>query len=90
MEAMLLINIHSHLYKSEVIGFVSGYRSTLKSTGQQIIFIHNIYPGDPLEDTGEDIRKNVEIDPKSAENISQMSEERGQEILGWYHSHPNF
>jgi len=34
--------------------------------------------------------KNVEMDPASAAQVKQRIDQRRQEILGWYHSHPFF
>lgn len=83
------MHIHSHLFLNEVIGFLGGYLFTHKN-GKQAVYIHEAYTVDPLENTGTDRTKSVEMDPTSSENVHKRANSRGQVLCGWYHSHPIF
>jgi protein MYSM1 len=37
-----------------------------------------------------DLSRNVEMDPESATQQVKLIEQKGQSLLGWYHSHPKF
>lgn len=88
-QAFLMMNIHSHLFYNEVIGFNAGYVFKSKS-GNKAILIQDVYPALALEHTGQDRSKSVEMDPESSELNRKLAESRGQTIWGWYHSHPIF
>lgn len=88
-QAFLMMNIHSHLFYNEVIGFNAGYVFKSKS-GSQAILIQDVYPALAIENTGQDRSKSVEMDPESSELNRKLAESRGQTIWGWYHSHPIF
>jgi proteasome lid subunit RPN8/RPN11 len=88
-QSLLYMNIHAHLFLNEVIGFNAGHAFKHKS-GKQAIYIHDVYPVDPIEDTLADRSKSVEMDPESSELTRKLAESRGQTICGWYHSHPIF
>jgi len=89
---MVLMNFHAHLFKTEIIGYVSGYIiNTLNSPENRKILIiqdANICRG--LDDINVDRTKTVELDPESAREQYRKIEERNQDLLGWYHSHPRF
>ena len=88
-QAFLIMNIHSHLFHHEVIGFNAGYVFTSKNRNQAV-YIHDVYPAVALENTFQDRTKSVEMDPESSELNRKLAETRGQTIWGWYHSHPIF
>lgn len=88
-QSLLLMNIHAHLFSNEIIGFGGGQFFTHKS-GRQALYIHDVYKVDPLENTGADRSKSVEMAPESSESARKLAEIRGQTICGWYHSHPIF
>lgn len=78
-QAFLIMNIHSHLFHHEVIGFNAGYVFTSKS-GSQAVYIHDVYPAVALENTFQDRTKSVEMDPESSELNRKLAETRGQTI----------
>lgn len=83
------MHVHAHLFTNEVIGFAAGYSFTDKYQAQ-CIYVQDVYPVKPLEDTGMDRAKSVEMDPESSAFVIRLAESRNQTILGWYHSHPVF
>lgn len=78
-QSLLFMNIHAHLFSNEIIGFNAGYVFK-HSTGRQAIYIHDVYPVDPIEDTTADRSKSVEMDPESSELTRKLAESRGQII----------
>jgi hypothetical protein len=74
LEAMILMTVHSHIHRNEVIGFVSGHRiKTNTMRGQtntrDIIIIQETVPCLATEFEGNsnvDYSKNVEMHPESA------------------------
>lgn len=88
-QSYLLMNLHAHLFYNEIIGFNAGYTFTHKN-GKQAIYVHEAYPVKPLDNTGTDRTKTVEMDPESSELVRHIVESKGQTICGWYHSHPIF
>ncbi|CAI2360046.1 unnamed protein product [Moneuplotes crassus] len=101
LECLLIMTIHSHLYSTEVIGYLGGHTLDLYTSlkpGQEqksIIFFHHCYPCNPLEPT-EDMRdkidrtRNVEMETNSSLKQKLKVEENGEKVLSWYHSHPFF
>lgn len=59
------MSIHAHLFSNEIIGFNSGHLVRLKE-GRTALFLSEVLPVDPLEGTGVDRSKTVEMDPESA------------------------
>ena len=80
----VILDIHSHLADTEVIGVLSG--EWLPS--QSLLLLHSAYPCQSLH-TDNDL-VNVEIDPASLVEVSSMIEGQGSRVVGWYHSHPYF
>lgn len=78
-QSLLYMNIHAHLFSNEIIGFNAGNAFKHKS-GKQAIYIHDVYPVDPIEDTLADRSKSVEMDPESSELTRKLAESRGQTI----------
>ena len=88
-QSLLVMNIHAHLFSNEIIGFNAGHIFKHRS-GKQALYIHDVYPVSPIEDTAADRSKSVEMDPESSQRVQRLAESRGQTIWGWYHSHPIF
>jgi proteasome lid subunit RPN8/RPN11 len=97
LEALLLMTVHSHIHRNEVIGFVSGHRvrtNTMRgqTTPRDIIIIQETVPCAASEFDGQnvDYSRNVEMNPESAQIKAREIEQKGLSLLGWYHSHPKF
>ena len=60
------MNIHAHLFKNEIIGFVGGLYFDRKGDRGQIVLIKNTYPCTSLEGMGMDRSRSVEACPESA------------------------
>ena len=88
-QSLLIMNIHSHLFSNEIIGFWAGQPFTHKN-GKPSIYIHDVYPVAPIEDTCFDRSKSVEMDPEGSEIARKLIESRDQKLWAWYHSHPIF
>jgi hypothetical protein len=54
------------------------------------LIISTVYPCDSLIENQQERQKNVDLCPISAINARQQIQNRGQVLLGWYHSHPFF
>ncbi|CAH0389186.1 unnamed protein product [Bemisia tabaci] len=83
LESLLLIDIHSHSSKErEVIGLLGGRYDANSST----LFIVS------ASACKTDSSSNVHCDmcPVSQSDCSERIYAMGQEIVGWYHSHPTF
>ncbi len=54
-ESLLLITVHAHLYKNEIIGYLGGYSISIgDDDAPKLVFIHEGFPCEPLEGTGVD------------------------------------
>lgn len=95
-EALLLMTVHCHMHRNEVIGFMSGYRTRTKGPNakKDVMVITECNPCHtaqfPDEYGNTDYSRNVEMDPESATNIVQEIQSKGRALIGWYHSHPKF
>ena len=87
-QAMLMMNIHAHLFANEIIGWLSGY--LIEQDSKKYMFIQEASVVKPMEHCPFDRKKSVEMDSEDAHIVSKGIEKRGQQILGWYHSHPVF
>lgn len=87
-QALFLMNVHAHLFRHEIIGYNCGYFYEVGNS--QHMFIHDSNVCRPLENIKADRTKTVEMDPESARMASDRATKKGQHILGWYHSHPQF
>jgi proteasome lid subunit RPN8/RPN11 len=95
-----MMQVHAHLIKNEIIGFLAGYDMSVKGKDgvkneNKTLVITEAYPAEGMEQEGEtqenlNMERNVELNPESATNINSKIEKRKQNILGWYHSHPIF
>lgn len=98
LEALLVMTVHAHIHRNEVIGFVSGHRiksNTMRGQTNQkdILVIQETVPCQATEFEGAanvDYSKNVEMHSESAQNKAKEIEQKGLSLLGWYHSHPKF
>ncbi|CAI2387394.1 unnamed protein product [Moneuplotes crassus] len=88
-QALLLMNIHAHLFSNEIIGFCGGQEFRHKS-GKKALYIHDAYPTKAIEDVCYDRTKSVEMDPESLQATARLIESRNQIVCSWYHSHPIF
>lgn len=92
------MSVHSHIHRNEVIGFVSGHyiKSNImrgQTNQRDIIIIQETVPCQATEFDGNsnvDYSKNVEMHPESAQIRAKEIEQKGLNLLGWYHSHPKF
>lgn len=88
--------------QDEVIGFLAGYSIDKQSCGDkksrlktlvitEVYFLDSMKPLTKNEDPFSRYEHmNVEMCPKSATAAKQLIDSRGQELIGWYHSHPFF
>ncbi|XP_063311999.1 MPN domain-containing protein isoform X3 [Pelobates fuscus] len=75
--SLLLLDFHSHLTKSEVVGYLGGQWDT----NNQMLTILRAFPcRSRLKDT--------ETAATTEEEICQSLFLRGLSLVGWYHSHP--
>ena len=74
----MVMQVHAHIFKDEVIGFVTGYRFKSKNSKKDIIVIHESEPikGAELDGQEADYRRNVEMDPADAQAKSQEVQDR--------------
>jgi len=88
-QALFIMNLHAHLFRTEIIGFISGYY--IDNQDKKCLFIEDANIVEPLESNRYDRTKSVEMEPNSSHSVShKILNERGMQILGWYHSHPTF
>ncbi|XP_019387063.1 PREDICTED: histone H2A deubiquitinase MYSM1 isoform X1 [Crocodylus porosus] len=80
-EALLIMDLHSHVSMAEVIGLLGGRYSE----ADRIVEICAAEPCNSLS-TG----LQCEMDPVSQTQASEMLAVRGYSVIGWYHSHPAF
>jgi len=81
--ALLLMTLHSHLCEAEIIGYLGG---SISKEGR--LHITRAYPGRSLQVADEHF--NVEFEPKSQFELIEKINNRKEQVLGWYHSHPCF
>lgn len=80
-EAMLILDLHSHVSMAEVIGLLGG--RYLEE--ERIVEIWTAEPCNSLS-TG----LQCEMDPVSQTQASEALSLHGYNVIGWYHSHPAF
>ncbi len=88
-QALLLMNIHAHLFSNEIIGLGGGLEFKHKK-GKKALYIHDAYPAKAVEDVDYDRTKSVEMQPESHQATAKIIETRKQIVCSWYHSHPIF
>ena len=86
--ALFLMDLHCHLSKTEVIGFLAGKWDP--ATKQLVV--REAFPCRALElDDDKDVRdRSVEMDPESEVQAKELIAAKGYDVVGWYHSHPVF
>ncbi|KAM9379422.1 deubiquitinase MYSM1 [Phaethornis superciliosus] len=80
-EALLIMDLHSHVSMAEVIGLLGGRYSE----ADKIVQVCAAEPCNSLS-TG----LQCEMDPVSQTQASETLAARGYSVIGWYHSHPAF
>ncbi|KAG0325543.1 Myb-like, SWIRM and MPN domains 1 [Dissophora globulifera] len=80
-DAMLIMDFHSHMAETEVIGLLGG----LYDEDERILFILGVFPCRSIS-TG----LQCEMDPTSEIEARQFFSSKGFVVVGWYHSHPTF
>ncbi|XP_074401807.1 deubiquitinase MYSM1 isoform X1 [Zonotrichia albicollis] len=80
-EALLIMDLHSHVSLAEVIGLLGGKYSE----ADKIVEVCTAEPCNSLS-TG----LQCEMDPVSQTQASESLAARGFRVIGWYHSHPAF
>lgn len=82
--AVVIMDLHAHLCKCEVIGMLAG---TFEPTTRTISVLH----AHPVRELAtEDDSINVEMDPEDEWRMRQQVADSGMRVVGWYHSHPTF
>lgn len=81
---ILLMDLHSHLHSSEIIGLLGG---TMQNDLEvPVLRINYGYPCLTAHSTG----TQVDVDPLSEMEAGEFFESKNVRMTGWYHSHPNF
>ncbi|KGL77968.1 Histone H2A deubiquitinase MYSM1, partial [Tinamus guttatus] len=80
-EALLIMDLHSHVSMAEVIGLLGGRYSE----DDRVVEVCAAEPCNSLS-TG----LQCEMDPVSQTQASETLAARGYSVIGWYHSHPAF
>ncbi|KAI8921563.1 hypothetical protein BC831DRAFT_437696 [Entophlyctis helioformis] len=88
---MTVMDIHSHLMATEVIGFLAGTWDAKKHL-LEITYALPCRSVEPETTSGinHDRHFNVELDPASEVETRELVEKLNLRIVGWYHSHPTF
>ena len=81
-DAILVCDLHAHLVSVEIIGFLAGNWDSQTKT----ISIRKAFPCRSMN-SGSD---QVEMDPASEVELRDLISRRNMEVVGWYHSHPEF
>ncbi|KAI8374315.1 uncharacterized protein BYT42DRAFT_615489 [Radiomyces spectabilis] len=83
-DALLVMDFHSHLAYTEIIGLMGGTFHT-RDNGTKVISIKCVFP---CRSTSTGIQ--CEMDPVSEMQAREVFEQKGLTVVGWYHSHPTF
>ncbi|KAI8883154.1 hypothetical protein K501DRAFT_333501 [Backusella circina FSU 941] len=84
-DAMLVMEFHSHLAYTEIIGLLGGTFETNEENGTRKLKVEYVFPCRSTS-TG----TQCEMDPVSEMAAREVFEKRGLNVVGWYHSHPTF
>lgn len=82
LEALLLMDLHSHCHHNEVIGCLGGYYCRVTKT----LYVLTTVPGSSVDDHF----NHCELDPVSYVDAIEEFEKQNLQMVGWYHSHPKF
>ncbi|KAI8895028.1 hypothetical protein BC833DRAFT_181583 [Globomyces pollinis-pini] len=86
---LFIMDLHSHLLKSEIIGFLAGKWNA----SSNILNVTMAIPCRSVEQQNVDFSDthfNVEMDPVSELETRNVIADLGLDVIGWYHSHPTF
>ena len=80
--ALLVMDLHAHLMRTEVIGFLAGRWDPT----EKMLWVVEALPCKSVEQEwiGGDRHINVELDPASEVQTREIVESRGLQIVGWY------
>ncbi|KAG2233678.1 hypothetical protein INT48_009422 [Thamnidium elegans] len=82
-DALLVMDFHSHLAHTEIIGLLGGNFITRGET--KILQVKSVFP---CQSTSTGIQ--CEMDPASEMKAREVFADKGFDVVGWYHSHPTF
>ncbi|KAG1547872.1 hypothetical protein G6F49_010068 [Rhizopus delemar] len=83
-DALLVMEFHAHLAYTEIIGLLGG-RFYKDEEGQNKLKVEYVFP---CRSTSTGIQ--CEMDPVSEMAARELFEQKGLDVVGWYHSHPTF
>ncbi|KAI7863543.1 hypothetical protein BDF14DRAFT_1843235 [Spinellus fusiger] len=81
--ALLVMDFHSHLAHTEIIGLLGG--NFVDNGGTKVLKVESVFP---CQSTSTGIQ--CEMDPASEMKAREVFAEKGYTVVGWYHSHPTF
>lgn len=81
--ALLVMDFHSHLAHTEIIGLLGG--NFITRGDQKVLQVKTVFP---CQSTSTGIQ--CEMDPASEMKAREVFADRGFDVVGWYHSHPTF
>lgn len=92
--ARALMELHSHLAETEVIGYLGG-NIVYEEDGSVVVYVAEAFPTRCVDEKelgrqGRDAFLEVEMDPESDVEVRTRVSLKGLDIVGWYHSHPYF
>ncbi|KAI8993505.1 hypothetical protein BDB01DRAFT_776507 [Pilobolus umbonatus] len=82
--ALIVMEFHSHLAYTEIIGLLGG-RFITNEDGARYLKVEYVFP---CRSTSTGIQ--CEMDPTSEMAARDIFEQKGLDVVGWYHSHPTF
>ncbi|KAI8088745.1 uncharacterized protein BX664DRAFT_261895, partial [Halteromyces radiatus] len=82
--SLLVMDFHSHLAHTEIIGLLGGTFVTDTDNRKQLK-VESVFP---CKSTSTGIQ--CEMDPESEMRAREVFAENGYTVVGWYHSHPTF
>ena len=83
-EALLLMDLHAHLSRFEVIGYLGG----TWDRERRAIAVERAFPCRGA--AGSHGTDSCEMDPVAEVEVKAEMERLGLSVVGWYHSHPTF
>ncbi|SAL96616.1 hypothetical protein [Absidia glauca] len=83
--SLLVMDFHSHLAHTEIIGLLGGTYETDPDNGKKRLVVKSVFP---CKSTSTGIQ--CEMDPESEMKARDVFAAKGFIVVGWYHSHPTF
>ncbi|KAI9247234.1 hypothetical protein BY458DRAFT_527392 [Sporodiniella umbellata] len=83
-DVLLVMEFHAHLAYTEIIGLLGG-RFLKDEEGQSKLKVEYVFPCRSAS-TG----TQCEMDPDSEIAARELFQQKGLDVVGWYHSHPTF